>query len=76
MSWNYRIVKHRTRGEIWYGLHEVYYNKKGEMNLWAPEPEVVGDSVLDLVATLAAMIRDATKDAPVLKEKEMPGNKK
>jgi hypothetical protein len=29
MSWNYRIVKYRRKG-AGYGLHEVYYDEKGQ----------------------------------------------
>lgn len=79
MSWNYRLIRHRSRrngiDETWYGLHEVYYDKKGKMNLWAPDPEVQGESPKEVVATLAAMLRDATKDVPILREKEMPGSR-
>ncbi len=79
MTWNYRVIRHRERkhglDHTWYGLHEVYYNSRGKMYLWAPEPEVIGDSVKDLVGGLAAMLRDATKDAPILNKREMPGSK-
>lgn len=78
MTWNYRVIRHRERkhgiDHTWYGLHEVYYRKNGKMYLWAPEPEVIGDSVQDLVGALASMLRDATKaSVPVLNKREMPG---
>lgn len=76
MSWNYRIVRHRTRGQTYYGLHEVYYTKRGKINLWGHKPEVIGDSVKEIIGALAMMIRDATKDAPVLNKHEMPGEGK
>ncbi len=77
MNWNYRIVRHRDRkyglDQTWYGLHEVYYRKNGKPYLWGPKPQIVGDSKADVVAVLASMLRDATKGAPVLNKREMPG---
>jgi len=71
--WNYRIVRHRSRGQTWYGLHEVYYRKNGKMYLWAPKPDAVGDTLNEVVAGLAMMLRDATKGAPILNKSQMPG---
>jgi hypothetical protein len=34
MSWNYRVVKRTDKaGFDYYGIHEVYYNKRGEICL-------------------------------------------
>lgn len=76
--WNYRIIKHKTkRGVVWYGLHEVYYKKNGKIDLWSPKPSAMGDTVKDLVGSLAMQIRDATRwEVPVLNEREMPGYKR
>ena len=75
--WNYRIVRHRTKGVVWYGLHEVYYRENGKLWLWSDKPECVGDTVKDLVAGLAMQLRDATKsDVPILKKSQMPGEKR
>jgi hypothetical protein len=72
--WNYRIVRHRTGNSVWYGLHEVYYNKKGRMTMWGPEPDAVGNDKDDLVGSLALMLRDATRDRlPILNACMMPG---
>lgn len=76
MTWNYRVVKHRAKRETFYGLHEVYYRKNGKMYLWSPEPEAIGSTKGELIEALAMMLRDATKDAPVLKKNEMPGEGK
>lgn len=34
MSWNYRIIDHRTH----FALHEVFYNEAGEVRAWSAEP--------------------------------------
>lgn len=75
--WNYRIVRHRVgKGLTWYGLHEVYYKKNGKIDLWAPRPDAVGDDVWDMIGGLAVQLRDATKDTPILEEKDLPGKTK
>lgn len=76
--WNHRIVRHRTRGLTWYGLHEVYYKKDGKtIDLWAPNPSASGDSPKDLVAGLALLLHDGTRsDTPILDQKDMPGKTK
>ena len=75
--WNYRIIRHRTKRAVYYGLHEVYYRKNGKIYLWAPDAEVTGDTKDEIVAHLALMLRDATRsDMKMLKASEMPGNRK
>ncbi|ACU63298.1 hypothetical protein [Chitinophaga pinensis] len=35
MSWNYSVIKRKSEsGAYEYGLHEVFYNEKGEINFW------------------------------------------
>lgn len=75
--WNYRIVRHRTAGVTWYGLHEFYYLKNGKIDLYAPRPDAVGDNREDMVAGLAIKLRDATRsDVPILNQKDLPGRTK
>lgn len=80
MTWNYRIIQHKTKHGTYYGLHEVYYKKNGQIDMWAPDAEVVGDSPAEIVEALAMMIRDATKTVvggpAILFEKDMPGNRR
>ncbi|TWV95670.1 hypothetical protein [Chitinophaga pinensis] len=38
MSWNYRVMKRKSEsGEYDYGIHEVFYNEKGEVIFWTLE---------------------------------------
>ena len=30
MSWNYRIVKHDKSNEVYFQIHEVYYDEKND----------------------------------------------
>ena len=65
--WNYRIIKD---GET-YGLYEVFYNEEGEIALHSENPDVVGESVDDIVKSLELMLGDAKKhikEKPVLEK--------
>ena len=55
--WNYRIIKD---GDT-YGLHEVFYNEKGEIALHSENPDVIGESVDEIIKSLELMLGDAKK---------------
>ncbi len=48
--WNYRVVRHSPeQGEIYYGIHEVYYNEDGSIWVLTESPvDVHGEYVEDL----------------------------
>ena len=55
--WNYRIIKDGDD----YGLYEVFYNEDGEIALHSENPDVVGESVDDIIKSLELMLGDAKK---------------
>ena len=55
--WNYRIIKD---GDT-YGMHEVFYNEKGEIALHSENPDVIGESVDEIIKSLELMLGDAKK---------------
>ena len=55
--WNYRVIKD---GET-YGLYEVFYNEKGEIALHSENPDVIGESVDEIIKSLELMLGDAKK---------------
>jgi len=55
--WNYRIIKDGDD----YGLYEVFYNEKGEIALHSENPDVVGESVDEIIKSLELMLGDAKK---------------
>ena len=52
--WNYRIIKDKKS----YGLYEVMYNDDGEIFAHSEEPEIIGASPRELLATLKLMLGD------------------
>ncbi len=75
MSWNYRILKHvddagifkahYPDGIIWYGIHEVYYDKNGEPDSCTEKPCDVVQEDLNFIKTDLKMMLEATSK-PVL----------
>ena len=61
MSWNYRIMRHEVDGEVWYGVHEVFYDEDGSVS-WTTKP-VFGPSETadDLIASAEMLLKDIKK---------------
>ena len=71
MSWNYRIIYHDDdEVQPYYGLHEVFYTKKGKIKFWSKEPDVVGESEDDIREQLKMMLQD-TKHRKMLIHSEI-----
>lgn len=74
MTWNYRIFRHEHKlksigwNSEWFGLHEVYYNEDGLPETYAIEPEVIGDNIEDLIASISLMLKDAKAHQKAKKE--------
>ena len=75
MSWNYRIIYHDDDEHPYYGLHEVFYTKKGKIKSWSLDADVVGEGNMDegvgeIISALKMMLKDA-KNSPVLIHSDM-----
>lgn len=68
MSWNYRVVKHTSENfgvvEDYYKIHEVFYNKSGNIHLWSDSVEPHGLSKEELKQDLHMMLE--AFDKPIL----------
>jgi len=70
MTWNYRIIKHDKTKNVYFAVHEVYYDEKGSVKGWTEDPiDIVGDSKQEILNTLNHMVEDTKQ--PVLKESEL-----
>lgn len=60
-----KALKKKTN--IWYGIHEVYYDAKGKPHGWTADSIIGGfDSVRELKLSLTLMFKDMGKNRPVL----------
>ena len=71
MNWNYRVIKYDDADEVFFQIHEVYYNEDNEIEAYTEEPMVpFGETQEELIAELEMMINDAKK-YPALSKKEL-----
>lgn len=62
MTWNFRILIRNVAGCRMFGVHEVYYDERGEPVSWTSVPiDVTGDSYEDLTTTLELMLDSTNK---------------
>jgi hypothetical protein len=77
MSWNYRVVKHKDKSdEEWYGIHEVYYDKKDKPDMISEDPiDARGMTLDELKSDLEMMLRAFDKPVVVYEDflKEIMG---
>lgn len=71
MTWNYRVVKHTHSDgkEEWYTIHEVYYDKHGNITGYTDRATPFGDNLSELKNDLRYM-RQACRQ-PILDIKEL-----
>lgn len=76
MSWNYRVVRHTApNGKAYYGLHEVYYDQHGNVELWCETPKDTGATLEELISSLRLQLEAAERapDRGILDAAQMPG---
>ena len=60
--WNNRIVQHEKDGIVYYGVHEVFYNKNGGINGYTEDPiTILGETVEDVKSQLKIIMKDIEK---------------
>tara|TARA_B100000676_G_C17633723_1_gene607971 strand:+ start:105 stop:341 length:237 start_codon:yes stop_codon:yes gene_type:complete len=69
--WNNRIIKHEKNGTIWYGVHEVFYNKDGSIYAYTEDAiTIIGETEEETIEQMKQILRDI-KDTPVLVASEI-----
>jgi len=63
MSWNIRIMRHK-RPEVWYALHEVFYDDEGRVTGWTQEPTDVSGETVEEIYHYIKLIGDSLSKHP------------
>lgn len=65
MGWNHRILAHEHKGEVYFEIHEVFYNNNGEPDGYTEKGVSVGGEDLESITwTLEKMFE--CRDKPIL----------
>lgn len=67
MTWNHRVIKHEKDGEVWYTLHEVFYDDDGSIKGWTQDAIAPLSETRDGLYWVLDKMREAVAK-PVLKE--------
>ena len=71
MGWNHRVLEHKHRDNVYYKIHEVYYDEEGNPNGYtANAVKMDSDSIEGLKWTLDMMQECLSK--PVLSAENFP----
>ena len=66
MYWDFRIMRHKKGKDVWYALHDVFYDSKGKIEGWTAGGEIPSESKEELIETLLIMLRDAKRRRKML----------
>ncbi len=72
MTWNYRVISRLDSDGVpdRFGIHEVYYDSSGRIEMWSEEPcDPFGESLTELTKDIE-MMSEALSE-PVLLETEL-----
>lgn len=61
MSWNYRLMAHTLNGDVFFDMHEVYYNKKGRPNSYTEKGVSAGGEDLEGIYETLELMKLALK---------------
>ncbi len=71
--WDYRLMRHKKQDEKWLEIHEVYYNKTGQVVSWTIDSETpVGKTRKQMTSTLELMKKASRK--PIMDYTKYPRN--
>jgi hypothetical protein len=65
MGWNHRVLAHEHKGEIYFDIHEVYYDDNGTPNGYTENPVSVGGESLKGIGWTLNRMKECLKK-PIL----------
>ena len=71
MSWNHRILAHKDGNEMYFQIHEVYYDKEGKPDGYTANGVSVGAESLDGIKWVLDKMKECT-NKPILLADDFP----
>lgn len=75
MTWNHRILASEHKGEVYYQIHEVYYNDNGTPNSYTKNPITIGSDDIEGIKWQLEHIPKCL-EKPILSVKDFPNEYK
>jgi len=74
VTWNHRVIRTILDGQVFYGIHEVYYDTDGKVTNWTANPVApVSETRLGLRQEIERFL--AAADLPVIEMRGLGGHK-
>ena len=71
MGWNYRILAHKDVDEMYFQIHEVYYDENGKPNSYTANSVSVGAESLDGIKSVLNKMKECA-NKPILLADDFP----
>jgi len=71
MSWNHRILAHKDEEEMYFQIHEVYYDENGTANRYTKNGVSVGAESLEALNWVLEKMKECAKK-PILLADDFP----
>lgn len=75
MSWNHRILARKHKGEVYYQIHEVYYDDNGKPNSYTANPITISSDDIEGIKWQLEHISKCL-DKPILSLEDFPNEYK
>lgn len=71
-TWNYRVLAHEFKGELFFQIHEVYYDKNGNPDGYSENASPVGSESVKEINTVLKQMKCAVKKPVLWAGKKFP----
>jgi hypothetical protein len=71
MSWNHRILAHKDGDEVYFEIHEVYYDEDGKPISYTADGANVGSESLDGIKRVLDKMKECV-NKPILSADDFP----
>jgi hypothetical protein len=71
MGWNHRVLAHKDGDEMYFQIHEVYYDKDGKPDSYTANGVSVGHESLDGIKWVLDKMKECL-DKPILSVENFP----
>ena len=64
-TWQYQLIRHEKEGQVWFGLHEIYYKNEKP---WSWSNELLSANTAEELVEQLEMMLDDVRRSPIMIE--------